>query len=205
MCRRTTTQQPSSSANKTRQICYALTSFALGAWAFYKVNAISGPAFEPILGACTNPDFTSATEFAKKTGYHLYEPKLGLGLGAFNVLVCLITQFLLELRETYPAGLLTWGGVIVVSLPATLLSVTTSGRRDVKGPVRYPTILGLLYQLFGVSVMFPLVFNPSYIFSGAKFGVPVTRMRGKLTKKKMCFIKSTRVSYLFHAELTHSF
>ena len=57
-------------------------------------------------------------DFAQKTGYHSYEPMLGLG--AFKLLVCLITQFLLELRETYPAGLLTWGGVVVVALPLLL-------------------------------------------------------------------------------------
>ena len=159
---------------QTRQICYALASFLLGVWAFKKVNSISGPAFEPILAACTNPDI-SAREFANKTQYHEYEPLLGLG--AFNVLVCLITQFLLELRETYPAGVLTWGGVVVVSLPATLLSMTVAGRKGAKGPIRYPTVLGLLYQLFGVSVMFPLVFNPSFILGGPIFGVPITKTR----------------------------
>jgi len=129
-------------------------------------------AFEPILGACTE---YSAKDFAQKTDYHEYQPLLGLG--AFNVLVCLITQFLLELRNTYPAGILTWGGVIVVSFPATLLSISAAGRKGGKGPVRYPTILGLLYQLFGVSVMFPLVFNPSYMLGGPQFGVPVTKSR----------------------------
>ena len=52
---------------QTRQVIYAITSFALGAWAFVKVNQISGPAFEPILAACTNPDI-SVDEFAEKTG-----------------------------------------------------------------------------------------------------------------------------------------
>ena len=156
----------------TRTIVYALSSFALGAWAFIKVNAISGPAFEPILGACTE---YSTKEFVQKTDYHEFEPLLGLG--AFNVLVCLITQFLLELRNTYPAGILTWGGVVVVSFPATLMSISASGRKGARGPVRYPTVLGLLYQLFGVSVMFPLVFNPSYMLGGPQFGVPVTKSR----------------------------
>lgn len=120
----------------TRTIVYALSSFALGAWAFIKVNAISGPAFEPILGACTE---YSTKEFVQKTDYHEFEPLLGLG--ALNVLVCLITQFLLELRNTYPAGILTWGGVVVVSFPATLLSISASGRKGGIGPVRYPTVL----------------------------------------------------------------
>ncbi|KAL9185510.1 hypothetical protein ACHAXT_003287 [Thalassiosira profunda] len=137
------------------------------------VNQISGPAFEPILGACTNPDI-SAENFAKETGYHSYEPKLGLG--AFNVLVCLITQFLLELRETPPAGLLVWGGVVVCSLPMGLLTTLTAGRKA-WGPVRYPTVFGLLFQLFGVSVVFPMLWVPSFICSKSKLGVPTTTAR----------------------------
>lgn len=167
---------PPPSNARTRQACYfyAITSFCLGAWAFNKVNAISGPFFEPILAACQNPDI-SVDDFAEKTGYHYYESKLGLG--AFNVLVCLVTQFLLELRETYPAGLLTWGGVVVVSLPLNVFCTLNAGRNGGKGPVRYPTVFGLLFQLLGVSVIFPMLYNPSYIFSGARFGVPTTNVR----------------------------
>ena len=175
MCMPDDTKSPAVTGSRgitTRTIVYALSSFALGAWAFIKVNAISGPAFEPILGAYTKYD---AKDFVLNTDYHEYEPLLGLG--AFNVLVCLITQFLLELRNTYPAGILSWGGVIVVSFPATLMSISAAGRRGGKGPIRYPTVLGLLYQLFGVSVMFPLVFNPSYMLGGPQFGVPVTKSR----------------------------
>lgn len=172
-----TTNSPSGSAADSiqpRQIFYAVTSFSLGAWAFYKVNAISGPAFEPILAVCSDSSI-SADDFAQKTGYHSYEPMLGLG--AFKVLVCLITQFLLELRETYPAGLLTWGGVVVVALPLTLSNTIIAGRKGTKGPVIYPTVIGLLSQLFGVSVIFPLIYNPSFIFSGSKLGYPITNLR----------------------------
>ncbi|KAL7488129.1 hypothetical protein ACHAW6_013718 [Cyclotella cf. meneghiniana] len=158
----------------TRKLIFSIPSFCLGAWAFYKVNQISGPAFEPILAACTNPDI-SVDDFAHKTGYHSYEPKLGLG--AFKVLVCLITQFLLELRETYPAGIITWGGVVVVSLPLTLINLVVAGRKGSKGPVRYPVLFGLLFQLLGVSVIYPMLWVPSYIFSESKLGVPTTTLR----------------------------
>uniref|UniRef100_A0A6U3NQB9 Uncharacterized protein n=1 Tax=Ditylum brightwellii TaxID=49249 RepID=A0A6U3NQB9_9STRA len=156
------------SPSTLRKALYALASFSLGAWAFAKVNSISGPAFEPIIAACTNPDFASVEEFASKTGYHVYEPKVGLG--AFNLLVCLITQFLFELRQTHPAGLITWTGVIIASLPTAVLNVVESGRADVKRfhPVRFPMLVGLLYQLLGVSVIFPLVWVPSYIFGRGK-------------------------------------
>lgn len=159
----------------SRQLAYATTSFLIGIWAFIKVNQISGPAFEPILAACGNSEYTTPQDFAEQTGYHVYESKVGLG--AFNILVCLITQFLLELRETYPAGLLTWGGVVVVALPLNVVITLAAGRSWSKGPIRYPTIFGLLFQLLGVSVAFPLLWNPSYIFSNAQLGVPVTSFR----------------------------
>jgi hypothetical protein len=161
----------------TRDMCYAIVSILLGSWAFFKVNSISGPAFEPILAACTDPEI-SAGDFSQKTGYHAYEPLLGLGV--FNFLVCLITQLLLELRTTYPSGLLTWGGVVVVSLPLVLLQTLSAGRRGARGPVRFPTAIGLLSQLLGISVVFPLIYNPSHIYSLGGPGVPVTdfRIRG---------------------------
>ncbi|KAL3762270.1 hypothetical protein ACHAWU_000917 [Discostella pseudostelligera] len=160
---------------RRRRLCYAIASSALGAWAFYKVNSISGPAFEPILKACTDPTISLA-DFAKKTGYHVYEPKVGLGI--FKVFVCLITQFLLGLRETpTPAGLLTWWGVVLVSLPLNVAMTVGAGRRGAIGPVRYPTILGLLSQILGVSVIIPLVYVPSYIYSRTEMGVPVSNFR----------------------------
>lgn len=158
----------------SRKIAYALPSFLLGLWAFTKVNEVSGPFFEPIIAACTNPDI-DATDFASKTGYHTYEPKVGLGV--FNVLVCLITQFVLELRETHPAGILVWGGVILVSLPVCVLACLEAGRAGVRGPVRYPVAMGLLYQLFGVSIIFPMIWVPSYIFGRGKRGGPLSTFR----------------------------
>jgi len=156
-----------------RQIFYAVTSFLLGVWAFVKVNSISGPAFEPILAACMNADI-AIDEFASKTGYHTYEPRVGLG--AFNALVCLITQFLFELRQTYPAGVLVWGGVFVVALPATALGTLGAGRAG-RGPIRYPVIMGLLAQLFGISVIYPLICVPSFIFGEIKPSAPLTSFR----------------------------
>lgn len=146
-----------------RKIFFAAASVTLGAWAFKTVNEISGPAFEPILKVCSDSTIP-ADAFAAQTGYHAYEPRVGLG--AFNVLVCLITQFLLELRQTYPAGLLTWGGVVIVSLPFVVLATLEAGRQGAKGPIRYPLIFGLLYQLFGISVVVPLLVSKSiHLFS----------------------------------------
>lgn len=162
------------STTQSRQITFALAAFLLGVWAFIKVNSVSGPVFEPIVAACTNPDI-SPEEFASKTGYHEYEPIVGLKV--FNFLVCLITQFLLELRETYPAGILVWCGVIVVAIPVGVISTFQAGRAGARGPIRYPTCVGLLYQLFGISVMFPLVWVPSYILGCGTRGAPLTTFR----------------------------
>eukprot|EP00536_Pseudo-nitzschia_multiseries_P009837 jgi/Psemu1/24398/gm1.24398_g len=160
-------------ASRTRQIGYAIASFLLGAWAFVKVNSISGPAFEPIIAACTNPDIP-IDEFVSRTGYHAYEPRVGLGV--FNFLVCLITQFLLELRETHPAGVLVWSGVILTALPVSLLTVE-AGRPGVRGPICYVVTIGLLAQLLGISVVFPLIWLPAFIFGEGKRGAPVTSFR----------------------------
>eukprot|EP00816_Leptocylindrus_hargravesii_P012609 CAMPEP_0196819856 /NCGR_PEP_ID=MMETSP1362-20130617/72574_1 /TAXON_ID=163516 /ORGANISM="Leptocylindrus danicus, Strain CCMP1856" /LENGTH=323 /DNA_ID=CAMNT_0042198499 /DNA_START=118 /DNA_END=1086 /DNA_ORIENTATION=+ len=146
----------------SRQAGFALTSFLLGAWAFYKVNSVSGPAFEPIIAACSNPDYKESMEdFVSKTGYHAYEPLVGLKV--FEILVCLITQFLLELRDTYPAGVLTWTGVILAAQPAGVLGIVEAGRNGARGYIRYSVLHGLLAQLFGISVMFPLLWVPAYV------------------------------------------
>jgi len=152
-----------------RQFLFAFGSFAMGAWAFVKVNEISGPAFEPILEACKLP----IDEFKENTDYHIYDQRVGFG--AFNFLVCLITQFLLELRQTYPEGVIVWGGVIVASLPFSCMAGIEAGREGAKGPIRYPIILGLLYQLFGISVMMPLVWLPSYIYGKGDGAVSTAR------------------------------
>jgi len=165
-------------ASQTRKIGYALTSFLLGAWAFVKLNSVSGPYFEPVIAACSNPDIP-IEEFASRTGYHEYEPRVGLGV--FNLLVCLITQLLFELRETYPAGLLVWSGLTLVSLPIALFGIVEGARAGARGPIRYIVIMGLLYQLFGISVAFPLVWVPSFILGEGKRGAPVTPFRVNMT------------------------
>jgi len=160
--------------SRKRQIAYALTSFLLGVWAFIKVNAITGPTFEPIIAACTNPDI-SIDDFASKTEYHTYDPRVGLRV--FNVLVCLITQFILELRETYPAGILVWGGVIVAAFPTAAIIIPEAGRAGARGPIRYPVLMGLLFQAVGISVVFPMVWLPSFVFGEGRRGSPLTLFR----------------------------
>lgn len=173
-----TDTSPLSPPSSTKKLLYGIASFLLGIWTFQKVNAISGPAFEPIIEACMNPDIP-LEEFASQTGYHIYEPKVGLGV--FNLLVCLITQFLLELRQTHPAGLFVWCSTILASTPVGLVGTIEAGRKDSKrfALVRYPVMFGLTAQLFGISVMFPLLWVPSYIFGQGTAAVPLSAFRLK--------------------------
>ena len=117
-----------------RQFLFAAPSIVLGLWAFKMVGEVSGPAFEPIIAVCGDPAIPP-DEFATRTGYHSYEPLVGLG--AFKILVCLITQFLLELRETHPAGMITWCGLMLTGLPFGVLATIEAGRAGARGPVRY--------------------------------------------------------------------
>jgi hypothetical protein len=155
----------------TRNVLFAAVSIALGGWTFIKVNEVSGPTFEPILAACS--EYGSSPDFEGQTGYHAFEPAVGFKV--FNVFVCLITQFLHELRQTFPAGAFVWGGVVIVAVPFSCMATIEAGRDGAWGPVRYPILCGLLYQLFGISVMMPLVWLPSYIFGRGEGAVSTFR------------------------------
>ena len=155
-----------------RQFLFAAPSIVLGLWAFKMVGEVSGPAFEPIIAVCGDPAIPP-DEFATRTGYHSYEPLVGLG--AFKILVCLITQFLLELRETHPAGMITWCGLMLTGLPFGVLATIEAGRAGARGPVRYPVLMGLAYQLLGISVVVPLLWVPSYIYGAGDGAVSAAR------------------------------
>lgn len=145
-----------------RQLLFATFSFVVGVWTFIKVNEISGPAFEPIIEKCLSfSSFESMDAFVEETQLHEYNTFVGLKL--FDLLVCLITQFLLELRNTYPAGLLTWSGVVLSAFGVAPTLLVESRRKGAKGLLIYPIVYGVLFQLFGVSVIFPLLWVPSYI------------------------------------------
>ena len=175
-----------------RQLAFASISFALGLWAFYEVNTVSGPAFEPILAVCTDNSI-AVEDFSAKTGYHAYDARVGMVV--FKPLVCLITQFLLELRNTPPDGAIVWFGVLVSALPFSVAAVVEAGRGGVRGLVNYPIIGGLLYQLFGISVMMPLVWLPFYIYGGGKGPVSVTRALASIPMSLPGIILSTITFY----------
>jgi hypothetical protein len=156
-----------------KAIAFSVVSAGLGAFAFYKTQTVSSAMFEPIMAACLNLEI-KVEDFAEKTGYHAYDPIWGFGF--FNVFVCLITQFLHALVAQSPAGAVAWFTTMIVFLPVHVLITLEAGRGDAKGPLRYPLIVDVLNQVFGVSVLFPLVWVPSYIWGHGEGGLSQTRI-----------------------------
>lgn len=115
------------------------------------------------MAVCTNKDAN-----VEEAGYHVYDKRVGLVV--FDFLVCLITQFMVELRTITPAGLLTWGTTILSAIPASMIMNLEANRAGNKGLLKWPVTILLLGQLFGISVVFPLLWVPSYIFFAGKGG-----------------------------------
>ena len=122
---------------------------------------------EPTMDYCANGAEAYAASNKVKgpiqlAGYDAmpYESRLG------GWLVCMITQFIYRLTQNGPAGFIAWTTTIVASIPLGMLMSVESGRSGAKGPVLYPTIIGLLAQFLGISVSFPVIWVPSYLLLG---------------------------------------
>ena len=151
---------PPASASTTRKVLCTAVAVALGVCAFVETQTRLKVDFAPIVDACTNTAPTNLQEF--EATYHPYEPLLG---GTF---VCILTQFLHRLVLAHPAGLLLWGATFCTALPTTVLLVLEAGRSNLHqpfwNPLRYPSFVLLLGQVFGISVAIPLIWVPAYIW-----------------------------------------
>lgn len=156
----------------TQKVLFSLASIALGIYAQIHKMHITGPIFDPILGACSEPHGTVA-DFVKATGYQPYEPVTGMGI--FTPIVCVVTQFMYQLRNTYPSGYITWALAVVGLFPMSLIMSVEGGRSGAKGPIRYPILMGIIHQLLGMSVSVPLFWVPAFIWGRGEG--PVTPMR----------------------------
>ena len=154
---------------KSKEVLFASIAVALGVSTMYAINRICGEFLEPIIGTCTNPDYEPKIEI------HPYEPKVGLGI--FGPFVCFLSQFLFHVTENYPAGLLTFGGVIIVSHPLCILMIVEAGRGGAKGIIRYPTLVSFLAFVFGVAVFVPAMWLPAYILGRGGWTQPVAPER----------------------------
>jgi hypothetical protein len=65
---------------------------------------------------------------------------------------------------------------LLVAMPLSAWMTLEAGRKDAKGPIRYPLILGILMQVLGMSVVFPAVWIPSYCLGRGKGGVNLKRL-----------------------------
>jgi hypothetical protein len=143
-------------------VCAAL-GITIGIFCQQATAKVTAKWMKPIVEQCTQGDLGDQERIVL-FGLHPYESSLG---GSF---ICIITQFLHSLATEYPAGLLAWGSVILVSLPFALIGGIEPGRAGAKGPVRYPVIIGLLAQLLGACVVIPAIWIPAYIFGGSREG-----------------------------------
>ena len=164
---------------KVRETLFAALSFALGAWAFYKTQQVAGPGMESILNVCTTTTSSSITNnnstaiIIAESDLHPFEAKAGLVI--FTPFVCLMTQFLYQLTQSSTAGFLVWFGNLAAMQPVSVLMTVEAGRGGTRGPVRYPSIVFLLFQLLGISVVFPTVWIPAYCFGRSDQAVSTTR------------------------------
>ena len=148
-------------------LCASL-SFALGVFAFVKSQAITKDFFEPIIQQCTSKEYATVDDFVTQTSYRAYTPYVGLVV--LDPFVCIITQFMYTLAESYPSGLLTCGTSVLTFMPAIVLIALESGRQGSKGPIRYPTCVLLLVQLLGPGIAVTALWVPSYCLGGNSKG-----------------------------------
>lgn len=146
-----------------RKLFFTFVGLALGLFAFWQAQLIMKDDSVQEMGKACEAESSSASasntrshEFLQQ--YHDYEPRLG---GNF---VCILTQFVHTLVQTWPAGFITWVSTYCTFLPGVVLVVVEAGRHGAVGPVRFPSVILLLGQLLGISVAFPAVWVPSYIW-----------------------------------------
>ena len=164
--------------SKRRDLLCAAISAALGILAFIQCQIQTKEMMEPTMDYCVNgAEAYAASNKAKGpiqlAGYDAmpYESRLG------GWLVGIITQFIYRLTQNGPAGFIAWTTTIVASLPLGMLMSVESGRSGAKGPVLYPTIIGLLAQFLGISVSFPVIWVPGYLLLGGSRTSAVPSLR----------------------------
>eukprot|EP00568_Trieres_chinensis_P009386 CAMPEP_0183296860 /NCGR_PEP_ID=MMETSP0160_2-20130417/4285_1 /TAXON_ID=2839 ORGANISM="Odontella Sinensis, Strain Grunow 1884" /NCGR_SAMPLE_ID=MMETSP0160_2 /ASSEMBLY_ACC=CAM_ASM_000250 /LENGTH=345 /DNA_ID=CAMNT_0025458549 /DNA_START=81 /DNA_END=1118 /DNA_ORIENTATION=+ len=158
-----------------RDVLFSVAAAAMGASAFIMANEATKEMFEPIIEAC------SASGGPAMTGTDLVTPNPYVGLVAFDGLVCIITQFLHHVVLDHPAGMISWVTTVLSSLPASVIMTAEGGRTGSWGIIRYPTVMGMLFQLFGVSIMFPLVWIPGCLLLTTREG----RATGSVVPRRM--------------------
>ena len=147
---------------RAREYVCAALGVVIGVSCFVITNRVTKEWMDPLVAACLTGEYATPTDRILSEHIVPYEPRLGGGF------VCLITQFLEALVSNYPGGILTWGSVILVSGPFSVVAGVEAGRVGSHGPIRYSILMGMLAQLLGVCVVMPAVWIPSYILFGSR-------------------------------------
>jgi len=149
----------------TSSIIFSTLGLATGVWAMLKTQEVTKPLFEAvIMPACmsASKNYETMEDFVSQTGMVAYEPRLGVVV--MEVFVCMITQFLemLTRPENDPVGLIAWLTTMLLAIPATIVMILEAGRQGNRGLILWPTLMGMLAQLLGISVVFPALVVPAY-------------------------------------------
>lgn len=180
-------------------------SVALGAATLaWTQRLVLGPDLAPLAEACRDHASFVAALAAPSSEMELvpYEPRLGLFV--LQPFVCLITQFLYQLTRAHPAGLLAWCGTMVVATPTLLLLLLEAGRMGARtgSPVRHPLVMGILYQVLGISVVFPLLWVPTYGWGRGRGSISVARVLAGLPLSLLMPLFLTVPLFVFPAPST---
>jgi hypothetical protein len=136
----------------------AMVSVAAGGWALMNfIPELNNDHFRPIMMACRRGSGENV----------LYDYDKRVALVVFDFMVCFITKFLYDLATLTPMGILTWGTLSLSVIPAMTVILLEANRKSNGGPLKWPVTLVLLGQCLGLSVVFPMVWVPSYVvFAG---------------------------------------
>lgn len=144
----------SSSPQLYKCIFCSVGGISLGILAFITTQTVIKDFFDPIVNTCNS----GLADEALSIELQPYEPLLG---GPF---VCMITQFLYFLSRD-PAGILAWGVIAQIGFVIGFLMYIEAGRQHARGIITYPVIVSLLGQVLGISVIFPALWLPGYLYA----------------------------------------
>lgn len=144
----------------------AVLGLALGAFAFVETQSVTAPWQDSPIKLCTAGNETALQEALDDGRLHPYVGALG---GPF---VCILTQFMLAL-STEPAGILVWGFTACTFTSIGILVYAEAGRYGARGLVKWPIPIFVLAQIFGISVIFPIMWLPAAMY-GSGTGAPST-------------------------------
>lgn len=147
------------------QVVVSTLSACLGVITWWGTQDTFSPEW---IAACNNAENLELSKWLQENpGIVRYED--AYEFGAFSGLVCKQTQLLHELNESN-ASALSCVLLATIAVPLLMAIFLEGGRKDAGGLLRIPLATWLMAQNFGLSIIFPLVWLPSYCFSRGEKG-----------------------------------